>query len=84
MGLDKWIKPDKVEKKKSKKPNNIETEKKDSKLKKQPNPPLIKKLSKFRLICSNSKCKYQKIVMKKSLENKDKICPKCKSEMKLK
>jgi len=80
MGLDKWIKPDKSEKKEearsAKKPKSQPIEKnseKDS-----------IKLTKFVLICSKPKCKYKKIIMKKELSEKDRICPRCKNEMKVK
>ena len=40
-------------------------------------------LTKFVLICSKPKCKYKKIIMKKELSEKDRICPRCKNEMKV-
>jgi hypothetical protein len=42
------------------------------------------KLVKYTLICLNKKCKYQKIIVKKKLVEKDKICPRCGKEMKIK
>jgi hypothetical protein len=42
------------------------------------------KLTKYLLSCSNSKCKYKKTLMKRELTGKDKICPRCKSEMNVK
>ena len=83
MGLDKWIKPEgtvkKTEKKEevrsTKKPKTQPVEKKGEK------EPI--KLKKFVLICSKAKCKYKKSIMKKELSEKDCICPRCKSEMKV-
>ena len=43
-----------------------------------------KNLTKYVLICSKLKCKYKKTIMKKELSEKDRICPRCKSEMKVK
>ncbi|MBD3197832.1 MAG: hypothetical protein GF317_22465 [Candidatus Lokiarchaeota archaeon] len=73
MGLDKWIKKDDDEKKES------VSKKKKEDISKEAN-----KLKKFSLKCSKSKCNYQKTLMKRSLSQKDKICPRCKSEMKIK
>ncbi len=87
MGLDKWIKPEKKEKKspgvkkkgpvksnKSSKENQVITELGKSET----------KLTKFNLVCQKAKCKYQKTIMKKNLTERDKICPRCKSEMNIK
>ena len=79
MGLDKWIKPEKSEKKE------------DARSTKKPKTQPIKKkseiestnLTKFVLICSKPKCKYKKTIMKKELSEKDRICPRCKNEMKV-
>jgi hypothetical protein len=81
LGLDKWIKPE--EEKTTKKKKKVEGEqrgKTDSKS--EVKEPL--KLIKYVLICSNSKCKYKKTIVKKILTEKDKICPRCKKEMKIK
>ncbi|MHA1292879.1 MAG: hypothetical protein ACTSQJ_09455, partial [Promethearchaeota archaeon] len=43
-----------------------------------------KKLNKFTLICKKAKCKYQKTILKRQLLEEDKICPRCKGEMKIK
>ena len=86
MGLDKWIKPEEAEKKpKDKKPTPSKIKKIDSK-KQVPkvSEKLINKLKKYTLTCPNSKCKYQKTIMKKQLSEIDKICPRCKKEMKIK
>ena len=83
MGLDKWIKPEGTEKKSEKK----EEVRSSRKPKAQPigqkgeKEPL--KLTKFFLSCSKTKCKYKKTIMKKELSEKDRICPRCKSEMKV-
>ncbi|MFW9938736.1 MAG: hypothetical protein ACFFD5_13895 [Candidatus Thorarchaeota archaeon] len=78
MGLDKWIKTDRVEKKSDKKPKSQKI--KQANQVKRPERPL--KLSKYILLCT--KCKYQKTLMKKDLEESDRICPKCKNKMKIK
>ena len=80
MGLDKWIKSEEQEKKPVK-------NKEDQKSKQVKEIEHIKKpikLSKYVLICTKAKCKYQKTIMKKILEENDKICPKCRSKMKIK
>ncbi|MFX0030349.1 MAG: hypothetical protein ACFE8B_14145 [Candidatus Hermodarchaeota archaeon] len=83
MGLDKWLNSEKVVKKQTKKPTEVR--KKKSERKEGPNlESKMLKLQKYTLNCPNSKCKYQKIVMKKELTDKDKICPRCNKEMKIK
>jgi len=80
MSLDKWIKSDKEkeqETKKKQKKENIST------LENQIEKEESFKLKKFRLKCSNSKCNYQKTLMKRQLANKDKKCPRCNSVMKI-
>jgi len=74
MGLDKWLKPEDVDKdlKKREKQQNLARERTSINLKK------------YTLICSNAKCKYQKIIMKKQLTDNDKNCPRCNKEMKIK
>jgi hypothetical protein len=84
MGLDKWLKSDKTEENEIKNQKKNISEKKGKTPIKRESDLHPKKLKKFTLICSNSKCKYQKILMKKNLINKDKMCPKCKSIMKVK
>ena len=83
MGLDKWIKPEgtvkktekKEEVKSTKKPKTQPVEKKGEKE--------SIKLMKFVLICSKPKCKYKKTIVKKELSERDRICPRCKNEMKV-
>lgn len=96
MGLDKWIKPEKekdVIKKKldvktdeilknKAQPNNLISEPKKLKPLEEPKSKL--KFTKFLLRCPKTKCNYQKKILKKELSDKDKICPRCKSEMKFK
>ncbi|MHA1459126.1 MAG: hypothetical protein ACTSQR_05610 [Promethearchaeota archaeon] len=83
MGLDKWIKPEESVKKPEKKEDvrSIRKPKVQSIEKKGGKEPT--KLTKFVLICSKTKCKYKKIIMKKELSEKDRICPRCKNEMKV-
>ncbi|KKM05829.1 hypothetical protein LCGC14_1750130 [marine sediment metagenome] len=86
MGLDKWLKPEVVEKKLKKKreshpkvnENNIDTEII------KPLRRISKSLKKYILVCPNAKCKYQKTIMKKQLTKSDEICPRCNKKMKLK
>lgn len=74
MGLDKWLKPEDNANKKSK---NKDSQKEI--LGKQ-----TIMLTKYTLICPNTKCKYQKIIMKKQLNEIDRKCPRCNKEMKIK
>ena len=83
MSLEKWLKSGKKEEQKIKKGKNLETQNSQSKI------PFKKtesksQFTKFILICTSTKCKYQKIIIKKALLDKDTICPKCKSKMKVK
>lgn len=84
MGLDKWLQSEKGEKRKNKELAAVDSEKKDLKSKKRNIGESQKNLSKFILVCTNSKCKYQKVLMKKSLVTMDKTCPRCKSQMRVK
>ena len=79
MGLDKWIKPEKSEKKKE--ARSTRKSKTQTIEKKSENEAI--KLTKFVLICSKPKCKYKKTMMKKELSEKDRICPRCKNNMKV-
>jgi hypothetical protein len=86
VGLDKWLKPkEPIKKPKAKKVTPKEDKKSSSEknLKTALEKP-HSKLTKYKLTCTNSKCKYQKIIMKKQLTEMDKICPRCKKEMKIK
>jgi hypothetical protein len=86
MGLDKWLKTEDIEKK-SKKKKESTVQKKKEKIGKAQDTDLEKKsinLTKFMLICTNRKCKFQKIIMKKQLSEDDKICPRCNQQMKIK
>ena len=84
MGLDKWIKPEGTVKKTEKKEEARSTKKpKTQPIKKKSEVESIT-LTKFVLICSKPKCKYKKTIMKKELSEKDRICPRCKNEMKVK
>ncbi|NVM18192.1 MAG: hypothetical protein HWN80_10785 [Candidatus Lokiarchaeota archaeon] len=85
MGLDKWIKSEETKtKEKKKKEEGDQKKKSDSKPKGKQIEKNLLKLTKFELICSNAKCKYKKTIVKKLLTKKDKVCPRCKNEMKLK
>ncbi len=72
MSLDKWVKPNK-KKPKQEKQASVKT------LEKKPN-----EFKKYILTCSKKSCNYQKTIMKKELNKKDKICPKCRAEMRIK
>ncbi|MFX1501089.1 MAG: hypothetical protein ACFFDH_09020 [Promethearchaeota archaeon] len=84
MSLDKWLKSEDEKKKQKKKKetinqkseNQIEHEQKKSIDK------LVVQLTKYILISTNTKCKYQKRIMKKELTDKDLICPRCNKKMK--
>jgi len=89
VSLDKWIKDDEESKKAKKKPPKKEkVEELIEEFESQP--PEIdpikdsRLLTKFVLTCSDSKCKYKKTLRKKNLKDKDKVCPRCKKEMKIK
>ncbi len=69
MSLDKWLKDEKA---KSSKVNEQKAKQKTG-----------SKLQKFILKCGKSKCNYQKTLMKRELSESDKICPRCKSKMKI-
>ncbi|MBY9010819.1 MAG: hypothetical protein KGD70_00435 [Candidatus Lokiarchaeota archaeon] len=85
MGLDKWIKPEETKTKAIKKKDESNQKKKsESKPTDKQNDRELSKLTKFDLSCSNTKCKYKKTIVKKIITEKDKICPRCKSEMKFK
>jgi hypothetical protein len=80
VGLDKWLKTKELEKKSKKKEEltlKPKKRKNDISVEKQIN------LTKYRLVCPNAKCKYQKTIMKKQLTNNDKRCPRCDKEMKV-
>ncbi|MFX1417383.1 MAG: hypothetical protein ACFE9N_00535 [Promethearchaeota archaeon] len=86
MGLDKWLKKEDIEKKSKKKKEQVVQTKKEQSGKTQNKDlekPLIN-LTKYMLICTNAKCKFQKIIMKRQLSENDKNCPRCKKEMKIK
>lgn len=86
MGLDKWLKPEDAEKKSKKKKEPAVHAKRQKSGK--PQDKVLEKpstnLTKYMLICTNAKCKYQKIVMKKQLTDDDKNCPRCNKKMKIK
>jgi hypothetical protein len=86
MGLDKWIKPEDSEKKSSKKEKSPVKKRgtKHKNISKRNLESSISKLKKYTLICSSAKCKYQKTLLKKELIEKDKICPRCKKQLKIK
>ncbi|MFX1380776.1 MAG: hypothetical protein ACFFA4_16965 [Promethearchaeota archaeon] len=85
MGLDKWLKSEDEEKKQKKK--KASDQKSESQIEdiqqKSLEKPLIQ-LSKYLLICPNTKCKYQKTIMKKELTDIDLTCPRCNKKMKTK
>ena len=88
ISLDKWIKTEKKSKngvknkdstsnQDQKTLNEHQSQKKDFDL-------TALKFEKYELTCSNSKCKYKKILKKKRISERDIICPRCKNEMKVK
>ncbi|MFX1593328.1 MAG: hypothetical protein ACFFCL_11605 [Promethearchaeota archaeon] len=86
MSLDKWLKPeDKGKKLKKKKESSIQVkERKGKQAQKQAIEKKSINLTKYRLICPNAKCKYQKTIVKKELTDDDKTCPRCSKRMKVK
>jgi hypothetical protein len=81
LSLDKWIKSKKKKEENKKKPQH-----KASNDKTQIQTSIAKptrKHIKYNLLCPKKKCAYQKTIMKKQLMERDKICPKCKSIMKI-
>ena len=83
MGLDKWIKPEGTVKKTEKKEEARSTKKPKTQPIKKKSEKESTNLTKFVLICSKPKCKYKKTIVKKDLSEKDRICPRCKNEMKV-
>jgi len=84
LGLDKWIKPEDEEKKPKKKDEITKQVKSKAKPKVILSAKKPTSLSKIVLLCPKTSCKYQKILVKKELTEKDKTCPRCKSKMKVK
>ncbi|MFX0004639.1 MAG: hypothetical protein ACFE9J_14235 [Candidatus Hermodarchaeota archaeon] len=86
MGLDKWLKPEDDDKELNKERNPVKKVKKgrDEQAKKKFSENQSIKLVKYTLVCKNAKCKYQKVIVKKQITAKDKTCPRCDSEMKIK
>jgi hypothetical protein len=86
MGLDKWLHSE-DSKEDLKKKGTLAKDAKKSKTDKI-KPEVLKTslvdLVKYTLVCKNAKCKYQRILRKKQLTEDDKICPRCKKEMKIK
>ena len=91
MSLDKWIKTEK--KKDPPKSPRKEIKKEDLKIDldlpkddelNQQKPQESVKITKFLLTCTKKNCNYQRTLVKKKLSEKDQICRKCKSKMKVK
>ena len=82
MSLEKWIKPKKKKEEIKKKPQPKSSGEK-KKISATPEKiPL--KFTKTFLTCPKAKCKYQKTIIKKNLTERDKMCPRCISKMKIK
>jgi len=85
LSLDKWIKSDKEKSnQKSGKQNSQPKKKKNSNKSLKKIEPEKRLLKKFYLNCSNKSCNYQKVVMKRELNEKDLFCPRCEGKMKVK
>ena len=88
MSLDKWIKSNKKEETKKKPQKKKETKRVQAEEKKYQEEknlePVAQKINKYQLKCSKKGCNYQKTIVKKKLDEKNKICPRCKSMMKVK
>ncbi len=96
MSLDKWIKSDKKKKDTDNKSEVQKQNKGSTKTKSRSKVSIEdtdslrsseeseKKHIKYLLICSKKSCGYQKTLLKRQLNNKDKTCPRCKGVMKIK
>jgi len=84
LSLDKWLKQEKKEKKPAKGKKELQNEISSDIKSKEFHENLSTKLVRFVFVCLNTKCKYQKIIVKKELAELDKICPRCKKIMKIK
>ncbi|KKM71345.1 hypothetical protein LCGC14_1431510 [marine sediment metagenome] len=86
VGLDKWLKPEESEKLKREKkatPIKVAGNKSDESQTQNIQKAALK-FKKYYLICPQVRCKYQKTILKKILNDQDKNCPKCNHEMKIK
>ena len=89
MSLDKWIKDPHKKKKEpvKKKPRRVAEKKteidREAELYEEVKTSPLGKLQKFKLKCPNRKCKYEKIKAKLKLTERDKVCPKCSTQMKM-
>jgi len=87
LSLEKWLKPEKKEKKskdtKETEEDQIDEYNRGVKTSQLDSSTQIN-VTKFKLECTKNTCKYQKIIIKKNLAEKDKTCPRCKSKMKIK
>ena len=81
MSLDKWLKSEKPEKPIKKAIPKITSKSIQAEEVSKEEP---KKLIKYILACKTAKCNYKKTIVKRMLTDKDKICPRCKGEMKVK
>lgn len=90
--MERWLKPgkkgDKSEEKQNKPEEKSEKDERNTnatlKQKHEFEKPVAVRIIKFKLECPKSTCKYKKTIIKKNLEDKDKICPRCKSKMNVK
>ncbi|MBN1214108.1 MAG: hypothetical protein JXA99_01575 [Candidatus Lokiarchaeota archaeon] len=78
MSLDKWVNSKQKKKEITKKVDNKKDLFESEDLKKKGN------LKKYLLKCPKSNCNYQKTILKSTLSEKDIICSRCKSQMKIK
>ncbi|MBY9006192.1 MAG: hypothetical protein KGD63_05495 [Candidatus Lokiarchaeota archaeon] len=79
MSLDKWVNSkQKPIKKQEKNQKSEEVGPSETKVIKQSG-----KLKKYLLKCPKSKCNYQKTILKTLLSERDIICSRCKSKMKI-
>lgn len=91
MSLDKWIKPEKkigkkkppIKKKQEQEPKPSEEHEQTLEEEEIPKSS-SSKIPRYILKCTNMSCKFEKILSKKVLNEKDKICQRCKSEMTVK
>ena len=88
ISLDKWIKTEKKSKREVQNKESASNQGKTNLNKHQSQKEALDlttlEFKKYELTCSNSKCKYKKILKKKRISERDIICPRCKNEMKVK
>ena len=81
-GPERSQKKPQTEKKPPKKKPEAKSPKKSEQLLKPDKKDSVK-IIKYKLVCPTKRCNYQKIKVKRNLSERDKICPRCKGQMKV-